>query len=173
MQAYDVVMEKPLRMVGVSALIGLVLGGVYGFVIALSSGCVVDGMGLPPEATCYRFLGRYFSQTTAYTVGAGLGGLTIGLVLGLIVAIPLLLWRREDEEPTGHLLENPFVWFGLQIVELAIVVPALLFLIPDPGDWPEVLRWAVAVVALAALTYANYVLRRRLLPKRHPLTAGR
>lgn len=171
-QAYDVVMEKPLRLVGVLALIGLVLGAVYGFVIALSSSCVVDGVGLPAEATCYRFLGRYFSEATAYTVGAGLGGFMIGLASGLIVMIPLLLWRRDDEERTGHLLENPLVWFGLQIVELAIVVPALLFWIPDPGDWPEVLRWAVAVVALVALTYANYVLRRRFLPKRHPLAVS-
>jgi hypothetical protein len=158
-------MEKPLRLVGVLGLIGLVLGGAFGFVVALSSGCVVDGAGLPAEPTCYRFLGRYFSQATAFTVGTGLGGLTIGLAIGLIVAIPLMLWRREGHGPPMHLLENPSIWFGLQVVEFAVVAVALLFLLPDPGVWPEGLRWAVAAVTLVALTLFNYGLRRRFIPR--------
>jgi hypothetical protein len=132
---------------------------------ALSAYCAVDGVGLPANATCYRLFGQYLSSTTYYTLSTGLVGMAIGLVIGAFIAIPMMLWRRDDQAPPGHLLENPLVWFGLQVVEFAIVVPALLFWIPDPGVWPEGLRWAVAAVTLIALTFLNYGLRRRFIPR--------
>jgi hypothetical protein len=126
-RGYDAAMGKPLRWVGVSVLIGLVLGSVFGFLQAQATSCEVDGIGLPIDATCYRVFGFYLSTSVYYTLATGLIGMAVGLAIGLIVAIPLFLWRRDDREPTQHLLENPLVWLGLQVVELAIVVPALLF----------------------------------------------
>ncbi len=160
--------RNPSVSVGVLALIGLVLGSAFGFSASRVSSCVVDGFGLPPDRTCYRYLGHYVSGTTHYTVSMGLAELTVGLVIGSFIVLPMMLWRDGGGESTLHVL----VLIGLPVVELAIVVPALLFLLPDPGAWPEVLRWAVAVVALVALTYANYVLRRRFLPRRRPLTTS-
>lgn len=158
-------MEKPLRLVGVLGLIGLVVGGNYGFITSLSSGCAVDGVGLPPDATCYRFFGRYVSGTTSFTVATGVVGIAIGLVVGFFIAIPVVLWQRGGHTRSMHPLEYPVVWFGLQAVELLVIVPALLFWVPDPGVWPEALRAAVWLVVLIGVTFLNYALRRRFIPR--------
>ena len=158
-------MGKPLRWVGVLGLVGLVVGGVYGFVASRTIGCVSDGIGLPPDATCYRFLGLYVSGTTYYTVGAGLVGMVIGLVVGIFIAIPVVLWQRGEHAHSMHPLEYPLIWFGLQAVELLLIVPALLFWVPDPGVWPEALRAGVWLVVLIGVTFLNYALRRRFIPR--------
>jgi hypothetical protein len=126
-------MGKPLRWVGVLGLAGLVVGGVYGFVASRTIGCVSDGIGLPPDATCYRFFGLYVSGTTYYAVGAGVVGMVIGIVVGIFIAIPVVLWQRGERATSMHPLEYPLIWFGLQAVELLIIVPALLFWVPDPA----------------------------------------
>jgi hypothetical protein len=158
-------MGKPLRWVGVLGLVGLVVGGVYGFVASRTIGCVSDGIGLPPDASCYRFLGLYVSGTTYYTIGAGLVGMVIGLVVGIFVAIPMVLWQRGEHAHSMHPLEYPLIWFGLQAVELLIIVPALLFWVPDPGEWPEALRAGLWLVVLIGVTFLNYGLRRRFIPR--------
>ena len=165
MQAYAVVMEKPLRLVGVSALIGVSLGGIYGFGASLDMHCAADYVTDVPGATCFRLLGRFVSGSTYYTVVVGVVGMAIGVALGSFMAIPMMLWRRERPGPRMHLLENPAIWFGLQVAEFAVAVVALLFLPPDPGVWPEGLRWAVAAVTLIALMILNYGLRRRFIPR--------
>ena len=158
-------MEKPLRLVGVLGLIGLVVGGVYGFVASRTIGCAVDGIGLPLDATCHRFFGLYVSGTTYHAVAAGLVGMVIGLVVGIFIAIPFVLWQRGEHALSMHPLEYPLIWFGLQAVELLIMVPALLFWVPDPGVWPEALRAAVWLVTLIGVTFLNYSLRRRFIPR--------
>lgn len=157
-------MGKPLRWVGVLATAGLMLGGAYGFIASRSIGCVADGI-LPPNATCFRILGVYLSGTTYYTAAGALVGTGIGLVIGSFIAAPVLLWRRRHPSSAVHPLEIPLVWFGLQLVELLLLVPALLFWVPDPGKWPEAFRWATWVVALIVVTFLNDGIRRRFVPR--------
>jgi hypothetical protein len=158
-------MGKPLRWVGVLGLAGLMIGGVYGFVASRTIGCVSDGIGLPPNATCHRFFGLYVSGTTYYTLGVGVVGMVIALVVGIFIAIPVVLWQRGPHATHMHPLEYPLIWFGFQAVELLIIVPALLFWVPDPGVWPEALRAGVWLVVLIGVTFLNYALRRRFIPR--------
>lgn len=153
---------RPLRWVGTLSLVGLVLGGAFGFIVSLSTSCQAEGPG--PISSCYRVLGWNVSGTTYFTVAAGLVGAGIGLTLGLFLAVPA--WGEKRREATAvHPLEVPFVWFGLQFLELAVLVPALLFWVPDPGEWPETARVAVWVFALGGVTAGNYLLRRRFIPR--------
>lgn len=155
-------MRKPLRWVGTLSLVGLVLGGAFGLLTALAGDCVADGDRVIPS--CYRLLGSYVSDTTYFTVVAGLIGAGIGLTLGLFLAIPA--WGQGRRGATAvHPLEVPFVRFGLQSLELVVLVPALLFWLPDPGQWPEAARIAVWIVALVGLTVINYTIRRRFIPR--------
>jgi hypothetical protein len=154
-------MEKPLRLVGVLSLIGFVAGGAFGYTQAQTISCDVFGVGLPANATCYRVFGVYLSTSVYYTLALGLAGAAIGLVLGSFIALPMMFRRDGGRGSSQH----PLFVFGLPVVELAIAVPALLFLLPDPGAWPEGFRWAVAAVTLIALTLLNYGLRRRFIPR--------
>jgi drug/metabolite transporter (DMT)-like permease len=134
----------------------------FGYVASLSSDCYADGIG--PIPSCYRIFGSYVSDTTYYTVAAGLVGAGVGLALGLFFAIPARGSHRR-EETAVHPLEVPFVWFGLQLLELAVIVPALLFWVPDPGQWPEAARIAVWIIVLIAVTAMNYTIRCRFIPR--------
>jgi hypothetical protein len=60
-------------------------------------------------------------------------------------------------------LEVPFIWFGLQFLELTIVIPVVLSLVP--GGWSEGVRWGFLVAVVVALTVANYTIRRRFIPR--------
>jgi hypothetical protein len=154
--------RKPLRWVGALSLAGLVLGAAFGFMTALAGDCVADGVHVIPS--CYRLFGSYVSDTTYLTVIGSLAGTGIGLTLGLFLAIPA--WGKGRREATAvHPLEVPFVWFGLQLLELFVLVPALLFWMPDPGQSPEGARIAVGVAALVGLTLINYRVRRRFIPR--------
>jgi len=154
--------RKPIRWVGSLSIAGLLLGGASGFLVSRSSDCVADGVDVIPS--CYRIFGSYVSDTTYLTVAAGLVGAGIGLALGLFLAIPA--WGRGRGEGTAvHPLEVPFVWFGLQLLELVVLVPLLLFWVPDQGQWPEAARVAVWIAALIGLTVINYRIRRRFIPR--------
>ena len=65
--------------------------------------------------------------------------------------------------PRIHPLEVPFIWFGLQFLELTIVIPVVLSLVP--GGWSEGVRWGFLVAVVVALTVANYTIRRRFIPR--------
>jgi drug/metabolite transporter (DMT)-like permease len=69
----------------------------------------------------------------------------------------------EGRSSRIHPLEIPFIWFGIQFVELVVVIPAVFALVPDA--WSEGLRWAVLIAVVAALTVANYAIRRRFIPR--------
>jgi hypothetical protein len=154
--------SRPFRWLGTLSIGGLLLCGTFGYVVSLSSDCIADGIGSIPS--CYRIFGSYVSDTIYFTVVGGLAGAGIGLALGLFLAIPA--WGRGRSQGTAvHPLEVPFVWFGLQLLELVVLVPALLFWVPDPGRWPEAARGAVWIAALIGLTVVNYRIRRRFIPR--------
>jgi hypothetical protein len=157
-------MNRPVGWLVLSTAAGLLAGGVFGYLVARTTGCVVDGAELPANATCYRVFGTYVSGATYYTTAAALIGAWVGLVLGLFMVMPALMWRAQDPGTRMHPLELPVIWFGLQFLELAILVPALLFWMPGPGEWPEALRWGAWVVALLGVTLLNYRIRRRFIP---------
>jgi thiamine kinase-like enzyme len=118
---------------GILAIAGLLVGGVYGFLAARTIYCVSDRDGLPPNATCYQVLGIYLSASTYYTAAGALVGAAVGALLEVFVVTPVLLWRGQDPATRMHPLEHPVIWFALQVAELAIMVPALLFLVPTQG----------------------------------------
>jgi hypothetical protein len=157
-------MNRPVRWVVLLTAAGVLAGGVFGYLVARTIGCVVDGLGIPTSGTCYRVLGSYVSGTTYYTAAAALIGAGIGLALALFVATPILLRRSRDRDTRMHPLEHPVTWFGLQLLELLIVVPELLFWVPDPGVWPEAARIAVFVLVLTGLMAVNYAIRRQFIP---------
>jgi hypothetical protein len=65
--------------------------------------------------------------------------------------------------PRVHPLEIPFVWFGLQLIELGIAT--VLFRLSLPRDWPSGVYWATWLVLLIGLTIVNYRVRRRFIPR--------
>jgi hypothetical protein len=144
---------------------GLLAGGVFGYLAARTIGCEVDGIDLPANATCYRVFGVYLSGATYHTAAAAVVGAAIGVVLGLFVITPILLWRTQDRATRMHPLEHPVIWFGLQFLELLVLVPALLFWVPDAGVWPEAPRIAIWVIAVVAVAAINYAIRRRFIPR--------
>jgi hypothetical protein len=158
-------MRTPVRWVAMLGLAGLLIGGVYGFLVARTIDCVVDGADLPANATCYHVLGLYLSSAAYHTAAAAAIGASIGVMLGLFIVNPILLWRRQDRSTRMHVLEHPVIWLGLQLVELIVLIPTLLFWIPDPGVWPEGIRIGVWVVALVGVTAVNYAIRRRFIPR--------
>ena len=87
------------------------------------------------------------------------------MAAGIFFVVPMLHGQRDDPAPPLHPVEVPVIWFGLQLLELVIVIPTLLFWVPDPGVWPEGVRIAIWVVALAGITAANYAIRRRFIPR--------
>jgi hypothetical protein len=62
-----------------------------------------------------------------------------------------------------HPLEVPFIWFGLQFLELVVVIPALLSWVP--ASWSAEVRWGLWIAVIVGLTLGNYLLRRRYLPR--------
>jgi hypothetical protein len=69
----------------------------------------------------------------------------------------------SPSEPRIHPLEVPFIWFGLQFLELTIVIPTVLAVVPDA--WSEGLQWGVLIAIVVGLTAANYAIRRRFIPR--------
>ncbi|HET9671665.1 MAG TPA: hypothetical protein VFQ40_02315 [Actinomycetota bacterium] len=64
--------------------------------------------------------------------------------------------------PRVHPLEVPFVWFVVNLVELALLVVAARTLLPEGlPAWAAVALW---VAALAGVWSLNYAIRRRFLP---------
>jgi hypothetical protein len=80
---------------------------------------------------------------------------------GAGVSEPEATGRADDQRI--HLLEIPVVWFGLQLVEWAIVVGLIWPFVPP--TWPVPLQAAVWVVVLGAVTALNFAIRRRFVPR--------
>ena len=72
-------------------------------------------------------------------------------------------YARRVSEPPIHPLENPIVWLGIQLVELVIVITLFKWLVPS--------RWSAGSIAIPILgivglvTWGNYVVRRRFIPR--------
>jgi hypothetical protein len=158
-------MRRAFRWAAILGCAGAVLGGLLGFLVALSSDCHIDHDGTLPAGACFRFLGMYLSGTTKYVAAGALGGAGLGVAVGIFLAVPLIREHSHDRSSAVHPLEVPAIWFGLQLAELFILIPALLFWIPDPGVWPEALRVGIWVVVLVGVTALNYAIRRRYIPR--------
>ena len=73
--------------------------------------------------------------------------------------------RQEDRSPVPrvHPLEIPFVWFGLQLIEYAIVWLLVTTLLPE--GMPGPVGWALILMLMIGLTILNYRIRRRFIPR--------
>ena len=72
--------------------------------------------------------------------------------------------RTSDRPFRGvHPLEIPFVWFGLQFIEFAIVCLLISTFVPD--DWPVAVPITLFFVLMVGITVANYRIRRRFIPR--------
>ena len=65
--------------------------------------------------------------------------------------------------PRVHPLEIPFVWFGLQLIEYAIVWLLMKTFLPETLS--GAVMWAIFIVLMVGLTIANYQIRRRFIPR--------
>jgi hypothetical protein len=65
--------------------------------------------------------------------------------------------------PRVHPLEIPFVWFGLQLVEYAIVWLLITNFLPE--GMLGAVGWALLLVLMVGLTILNYRIRRRFIPR--------
>ena len=65
--------------------------------------------------------------------------------------------------PRVHPLEIPFVWFGLQLIEYGIVWWLMKTFLPAAvSAWAA---WAIFLVLMVGLTFSNYRIRRRFVPR--------
>jgi drug/metabolite transporter (DMT)-like permease len=65
--------------------------------------------------------------------------------------------------PRVHPLEIPFVWFGLQLIEYAIVWLLIRTFLPE--GMPGAVGWALLLVLMVGLSILNYRIRRRFIPR--------
>ena len=65
--------------------------------------------------------------------------------------------------PRIHPLEIPFVWFGIQFIEFAIVFLLISTFVPD--DWPVVVPITLFFGLMVGISVANYRIRRRFIPR--------
>lgn len=65
--------------------------------------------------------------------------------------------------PRVHPLEVPFVWFGIQLIEFAIVWLLIQRVVPD--DVPTVVGVTILLVLMASLVVLNYWIRRKFIPR--------
>lgn len=65
--------------------------------------------------------------------------------------------------PRIHPLEIPFVWFGIQFIEFAIVWLLIQRVVPD--DVPTVVGITILLVLMGGLVVLNYWIRRKFIPR--------
>ena len=70
---------------------------------------------------------------------------------------------NEPPVPKVHPLEVPFVWFGIQLIEFAIVLLLMRRFVPE--DVPTAVGVTILVVLMAGLAVVNYRIRRRFIPR--------
>jgi ABC-type antimicrobial peptide transport system permease subunit len=71
--------------------------------------------------------------------------------------------KEPSPVPRVHPLEVPFVWFGIQFIEFAIVWGLMLTLVPE--DIPTVVGITIFVAIMAGIAVVNYRIRRRYIPR--------
>jgi hypothetical protein len=73
--------------------------------------------------------------------------------------------RPDDQSPVPkvHPLEVPFVWFGIQFIEFAIVWLLIQRVVPE--DVPTVVGVTILLVLMAGLVVMNYWIRRKFIPR--------
>jgi hypothetical protein len=73
--------------------------------------------------------------------------------------------RPEDRSPVPrvHPLEIPFVWFGIQFIEFAIVFVLMQRLLPE--DIPAVVGITIFIGLMIGIAVGNYRVRRRFIPR--------
>ena len=55
------------------------------------------------------------------------------------------------------------MWLGIQLVELVIVITLFKWLVP--AGWSAGARVALVIVIVGLVTWGNYVVRRRFIPR--------
>jgi len=65
--------------------------------------------------------------------------------------------------PRVHPLEIPFVWFGIQFIEFAIVWLLIQRVVPE--DVPTVVGVTILLVLMGGLVVMNYRIRRKFIPR--------
>jgi hypothetical protein len=65
--------------------------------------------------------------------------------------------------PRPHPLEIPFVWFGIQFIEFAVVWLLIQRVVPD--DVPTVVGVTILLVLMGGLVVLNYWIRRTFIPR--------
>ena len=73
---------------------------------------------------------------------------------------------RPDQRrpvPRVHPLEVPFVWFGIQLIEFAIVLLLMRRFVPE--DVPVGIGIAAFIALWVAVSIVNYRIRRRFIPR--------
>jgi hypothetical protein len=65
--------------------------------------------------------------------------------------------------PRVHPLEIPFVWFGLQLIEFALVWLLISTFVPE--DTPSGVGIAAFLAIWVAVSIINYRIRRRFIPR--------
>ena len=65
--------------------------------------------------------------------------------------------------PRVHPLEVPFVWFGLQLIEFALVWLLISTVVPD--DIPVGIGVTAFLTIWVAVSIVNYRIRRRFIPR--------
>ena len=70
---------------------------------------------------------------------------------------------QRRRAPRIHPLEIPFVWFGIQFIEFAIVFLLISTFVPD--DWPVVVPITLFFGLMVGISVANYRIRRRFIPR--------
>jgi hypothetical protein len=65
--------------------------------------------------------------------------------------------------PRVHPLEIPFVWFGIQFIEFAIVWLLIQRVVPE--DVPTAVGVTILLVLMGGLVVVNYWIRRKFIPR--------
>ena len=68
----------------------------------------------------------------------------------------------QDRIPKIHPLENPFIWFLVQVAEVVAATALLSLVLPD--DLPLAVGLTLFVALVAGLTGLNVAIRRRFIP---------
>lgn len=149
-------MRRAIPPIGVVAVAGGVVGALIGLRSAGLISCDCAPNGSVEGCPCYPILGMWFSEPASYAWAGALIGLTLVLMQAIIVVAMT---------PRGagalRLREMPFAWFGIELIEIVVVVSFLTAGVPD---WSTAPSLASLIAVMVGLAVANYLIRRRFVP---------